>query len=90
MSSVDATASGLPYLVLLVGGQPPSALEQFVGETSFVVSKSGTDSSVAGVGTLDADGVRFFEKGLGDSKDVRVWQIRQTAEGAYTAETLSV
>ncbi len=90
MSSVDATASGLPYLVVAVGDQRPSALEQFVGETSFVVSKSGTDSSVSGAGTLDEDGVRFFEKSLSDGKDVRVWQIRHAADGSYTAETLSV
>ncbi len=89
MTSVDATASGLPYPVLTVGGQPPVSLEQFVGDASFTVSKSGTESSVAGCGTLRDGEVRFQEKGLGDGKDVRVWQIRQTRDSAYTAESIS-
>jgi hypothetical protein len=89
MSSVDATASGLPYLVVMVGGEMPASLEQFVGEASFTVSKSGTESSVSGFGALHETEVRFQEKGLRDGKDVRVWHIRQTADGTYTAETIS-
>jgi hypothetical protein len=89
MSSVDATASGLPYRVVTVNGELPTSLEQFAGEVSFTVSKSGTESSVAGVGTVHESAVRFQEKELSVSKDVRVWQIRQSAEGTYTAETIS-
>lgn len=88
MPSVDATASGLPYAVLTVGGETPGALDQFVGPISFTVDKSGAHSSVAGIGTQTGDQVRFHEKNLSDGKDVRVWQIRQTGPGAFTAETV--
>ena len=89
MGSVDATASGLPYRVVTVDGEQPASLEQFAGEVSFIVNKSGTESTVAGVGTLHDAAVRFREKEASASKDVRVWQIRQNTDGAYTAETIS-
>ncbi len=89
MSSADATASGLPYPVATAGGQPPLSLEQFTGEASFTVNKSGSDSSVAGFGTLHDGEVLFQEKRLGDGKDVRVWRIRRTADGLFTAETVA-
>jgi hypothetical protein len=89
MTSVDATASGVPYRVVTVNGEPAASLEQFAGETSFSVSKSGTESWVVGFGVLHDDVVRFHEKGTGGSKDVRVWQVGQPAEGTFTAETIS-
>ena len=89
MDSADATASGLPYPVLAVAGAAPVTLEQFVGQTTFTVDKSGAESSVRGVGARDGDAVRFQEKADGDGKDTRVWQIREGAEGSFTAATVS-
>ena len=89
MSSVDATASGLPYRVVTVNGERPTSLEQFAGDVSFIVNKAGTESSVAGVGTVQDRAARVQEKELLGTKDVRVWRIRQTTEGTYTAETIS-
>lgn len=89
VSSVDAIASGLPYHVLSVAGAPPATLDQFVGELGFIVDKGSVESAICGVGTRNADGVRFQEKDGPDGKDVRVWQIRQVAAGRVTAESLS-
>jgi hypothetical protein len=90
MSPVDAAASGFPYQVVTVNGQAPTSLEQFVGDGAFVVRKSGTESTVTGVGSLDDATVRFREKSLAAGKDVRVWQIHQNPDGTYTAQTVPV
>ena len=89
MSSVDATASGMPYPVIAVGGQATAHLDQFVGETTFVVAKSGAESQVHGAGVADGNTVRFNEKATGGGKDVRNWVIRQAADGAFTAESVA-
>jgi hypothetical protein len=87
MSSVDATASGLPYPIVAVGDEAPVVLDQFIGDTMFVVVKSGAASQVHGVGYLYEDGVRFQEKASDGGKDVRTWQIRRDDLGAFSAES---
>jgi hypothetical protein len=87
MNTADATASGVPYPVLQVGGQPPSTLDQFVGETAFTVVKAGTESEVCGVGTRTEDVVLFHEKLAGLGKDVRVWRLQAHQDATFSAET---
>jgi len=85
MSVADATASGVPYPVLSVSGAAPTQLDQFVGETEFVLSKAGVESTVCGVGAESPGGVRFHEKSAEYGKDVRVWNVAAGPDGAFTA-----
>ena len=89
MNTVDATASGLPYPVMTVAGEPPSGLDQFVGEVEFRILKSGAESAVHGVGARSDDSVRFSEKTEGSGKDVRVWQIRAGNGGGFVATSMA-
>jgi hypothetical protein len=87
MSSVDATASGVPYPVIAVGDVAPVSLDEFIGDVVFVVVKSGAQSRVHGVGYLHEGAVRFQEKAGDGGKDVRTWHIRQDGDGTFTAES---
>ena len=90
-SSPDSVASGKPYMVVDVAGAAPMSLDQFMGESEFSIERSGTPSRIKGVGMALDDSIRFFEKDLDNSgKDVRVWLVRQDADGRFTAETLSL
>lgn len=86
MSSVDAAASGMPYPVVAVDGEATVSLDQFVGETTFVVTKSGAESRVHGVGAADGNMIKFKEKAANGGKDVRDWLIHHNRDGAFTAE----
>ena len=86
----DALPSGKPYPVADVRGESPSSLEQFVGDSEFGVEREGGVSRVRGTGATVGDVVRFHEKDQGSSgKDVRVWTLRQQADG-ITAELASL
>jgi hypothetical protein len=85
-SAADPVASGRPYNILDVSGAAPGTLEQFLGDASFTIAKDGAESLVCGRGSPQQDGVRFQEKDMEhDGKDVRVWQVAQQGDGAFTA-----
>jgi hypothetical protein len=84
-AAADPVSSGRPYRILETAGGEPSALEQFLGETSFTISKGGGQSQICGQGTANEMGVRFQEKEVKNGKDVRTWQLTQEPEGGFTA-----
>jgi hypothetical protein len=88
MTVADATASGVPYPVIAVGGQEPRTLDQFAGDVEVVIVKSGLESTVRGVGALTDGAVRFHEKAEGSGKDVRVWLIAHGPDGSFVAATV--
>jgi hypothetical protein len=78
--------SGIGYPVKDIAGSPSTDLAQFVGETSFSIDNHGM-YRVNGCGSLDSNGVRFYEKDdAGRGRDVRVWRIVRNADGSFTAE----
>lgn len=82
----DPVPSGMPYDIVAVDGDRPSALEQFVGETMFTIAKGECESEIRGLGTTDDAGVHFQEKAVTlGGKDVRTWHISQAAGGEFTA-----
>lgn len=84
----ESLVSGRPYPVTAVGSAAPSALGDFAGETDFTVDRDGTPYRVRGVGVLRDPLVRVHEKDEDhDGKDVRVWEVRQTGDGGFVAET---
>ena len=87
----DAVASGMPYRVVDIAGRAPHSLDQFVGDTHFVVDKAGALSTVNGQGAVRGECVRFHEKGgvAGAGRDTRVWTITQTDVGEFVAATVS-
>ena len=87
----DAVASGMPYRVIDIAGRAPHSLDQFVGDTYFVVDKGGTRSTVRGQGSLRGETVRFHEKGGtdGTGRDSRVWTVTQSGAGEFVAATVS-
>ncbi len=88
--SVDPVASGRPHAIAEVGDGQPGSLADFLGETAFTFMTSGGTRKVCGVGASSADGVRFTEKDVEHTtKDVRVWHVRGTADGGFTAETVT-
>jgi hypothetical protein len=61
-SAADGVASGLPYSVVEVDPRAPHSLDQFLGNSEFVINKMGTLSVVCGQGTHGNQIVRFHEK----------------------------
>ena len=53
-----------------------------------MLDKSGSQSTVHGIGAAADNGVRFMEKDEGGGKDVRCWQIR-AGEHGFSAESLA-
>jgi hypothetical protein len=85
----QSVVSGVPYQVRRVRDHEVLALEDFVGDTSFVLELDGDEYRVCGPGVPDGDGVRVYEKdeeGIG--KDIRVWTVRRAAGQVFTAEHL--
>jgi len=79
--------SGVPYQVRQVRDHEVVGLDDFLGETTFVLDVDGDEYRVCGPGIPDGDGVRVFEKdeeGIG--KDIRVWTVQRGAGDVYTAE----
>jgi hypothetical protein len=80
--------SGVRYPVREVHGRAPDGLADFAGQTSFLLDVDGEDYRVEGPG-LEGDGqVRVFEKDeQGFGKDIRVWTVRPSDDGAgFAAE----
>ncbi|WP_432494961.1 hypothetical protein [Kineococcus auxinigenes] len=74
--------SGRSYLVDRVGGRAPRDLEDFTGETSFLLTLGPHVHEVVGVGRVQDGVVRVHEKSGGPGgKDVRVWCVRRTERG---------
>jgi hypothetical protein len=86
----DPVPSGLAFAVVSVADAPPQSLDQFTGEVTVTIDRGTGPSLIAGVGSLDGECVRFQEKDTEhDGKDVRVWEIRPGADGAFSAASLS-
>jgi hypothetical protein len=74
-----AVASGRPYAVSAVGGHPPAALEDFLGDGVVAITIADGDRPLVITGSSRRDGedVVLYEKGCdGAGKDVRTWRIR--------------
>jgi hypothetical protein len=84
--------SGKPYAVLSVHDHIPDGLDDFVGDTSFVLDLEGYAYTVCGPGVRADRGVRVFEKSDdGAGKDVRTWLVCVAADGeAYIATHLGI
>jgi hypothetical protein len=85
--SPRAVVSGVPYEVRQVRDREVLGLEDFLGDTTFVLDLDGDEYRVWGPGVPDGDGVRVFEKDeQGAGKDIRVWTVRRGADEGYIAE----
>jgi hypothetical protein len=79
--------SGRDYPVLEVAAREPVGLDDFVGATWFTLDLDGDPYPVYGVGREVEDGVRFYQKDTrGVGRDIRVWAVRRTAGGRFSAE----
>lgn len=85
----EPVVSGQAYSVDDVGGRPPGGLDDFDGETSFVVTRGPHQHEVVGVGTV-VDGMALVHEKMGDAggRDVRVWQVT-SAPGGFAAEHIA-
>ena len=82
-----AVVSGVPYQVRHVRDHEVLGLEDFLGDTTFVLDMEGDQYLVCGPGIPDGDGVRVFEKDeQGIGKDIRVWTVRRCSGDVYMAE----
>jgi hypothetical protein len=84
--------SGKPYAVRSVRDRAPSSLEDFLGETSFVLDLDGEAYVVHGPGVTADPGVRVFEKAdRGQGKDIRCWLVVAAPdEEVFTATHVGV
>jgi hypothetical protein len=84
--------SGKPYAVRSVHDRTPDRLDDFLGDTTFVLDLDGEHYTVAGPGISVDPGVRVFEKDEdGFGKDIRVWMVCPTSTGhAFTATHIGV
>ena len=79
--------SGVPYQVRQVRDHEVVGLDDFLGETTFVLDVDGDEYRVWGPGVEDGEAVRVYEKDeQGVGKDIRVWTVRRGPAGVYTAE----
>lgn len=84
--------SGKPYAVRLVHDRVPDRLDDFLGDTTFVLDLDGEDYTVCGPGIPAEPGVRVFEKSdAGAGKDIRAWLVCPPGDGtAFTALHLGI
>jgi hypothetical protein len=84
--------SGKPYAVRLVRDHTPKRLEEFLGDTAFVLDLDGEDYTVKGPGVQVDLGARVFEKDDdGFGKDIRVWMVCPPSSGdAFTATHIGI
>jgi hypothetical protein len=82
-----SVVSGEPYIVRQVHDRHPERLDDFAGETTFVVDLDDEGYRVCGPGVPADESVRVFEKSdEGAGKDVRVWLVRPAEGGdSFTA-----
>jgi hypothetical protein len=72
----QSVVSGSPYDVIEVAGRAAEDLNDFTGNTEFIIEGRGEQHRVCGIGARHDDSVKFHEKDVAhDGKDVRVWQI---------------
>lgn len=83
----EAIVSGQDYSVDEVHGRPVTGLDDFAGETTFLVTRGTHRHEVMGQGTLVDGMVLVHEKAgaHGGGLDVRVWQVTATP-GGFTAQ----
>jgi hypothetical protein len=74
-----------------VRDRTPDRLDDFVGDTAFVLDLDGEDYTVTGPGIHVDPGVRVFEKDdNGFGKDIRVWTVRPaSSQDTFTATHIS-
>lgn len=82
-----SVVSGEPYVVRRVRDHRPEHLDDFAGETTFVVDLDDEGYRVCGPGVPAGEAVRVFEKfDDGAGKDVRVWLVESADGGdSFTA-----
>jgi hypothetical protein len=79
--------SGVPYQVRQVRDHEVSGLEDFLGDTTFVLDMDGEEYRVWGPGVRDGDDVRVYEKDeQGFGKDIRVWTVCRGTGDSWIAE----
>ena len=87
--TTPTVTSGVPHLVTSLGdGGEPNELEEFLGDTTFVISTQGGPYVVRGHGSRLDELVRFHEKDQRRGTDVRVWHISASTDG-FTAEHIA-
>lgn len=84
--------SGKPYPIVRVDDHAPAALDDFTGQTTFLIDLDGQPYAVCGPGVAVDDGVRVFEKcDEGVGKDIRTWLVCPTAhETSFVATHLGI
>ena len=87
-----AVISGKPYEVRSVNEHAPGGLDDFIGDTTFVLDLDGDEYTVRGPGIHVDPGVRVFEKSdEGFGKDIRVWMVCRPSSGeVFTATHIGV
>jgi hypothetical protein len=83
-----SVGSGVPYPVREVHGRAPDGLADFAGQTSFLLDVDGEDYRVEGPGGGGGRaGSRVREGRAVVGKDIRVWRVRPSSDGAgFAAE----
>jgi hypothetical protein len=83
----ESIVSGPPYRVIQVAGHTPLSIDEFIGDTSFVIERGDETHTIAGVGAGTVDGVRFYQKDIDHhGKDIRVWHIAEITSARFFAE----
>ena len=87
--TTPTVASGVPYLVTSGGDVgEPIELDDFLGDTAFVITTQGGPYVVRGHGSRLDELVRFHEKDQRRGTDVRVWHISASTNG-FKAEHIA-
>jgi len=82
--------SGPSYRITEVDGRDPRRLDEFAGENTITILKDGVPHTVFGSGTPMIDSIRFYQKNPTPAgRDIRVWVISQTSDGAFHARHLA-
>jgi hypothetical protein len=84
--------SGKPYSVQSVHDRTPDRLDDFLGDTTFILDLDGQHYTVSGPGIYVDPGVRVFEKDDdGFGRDIRVWMVCAASSGdRFTATHIGV
>lgn len=77
-------ASGRPHLIIEVADREPLSLEDFVGETTFIVVDDIRVARIEGSGILSTDGVMFNQRD-GRGRDLREWHITGSLDDQFEA-----
>jgi hypothetical protein len=84
----QSVISGVPYPVTTTGDSSPTGLDAFLGDVVFTIDMAGQQYVVRGTGDALDGQVRVHEKSSVAGKDVRVWHLREGAQG-ITAEHIA-